>query len=123
MKKLIYVFIFILVTVTLSGCSSKKVAPGSVTEKQRFERYKKAMHLQEVRAQKYKVQLAKEKELEEKKALQRKINVIRRKLQMIPSAQYERNLDLYQQLLELDPENSIYKAKVEYYIKKVKASK
>ena len=42
-------------------------------------------------------------------------------LKTIPTKEFDKNRTLYQQLLEMDPENSFYKTKVSFYSKKLEA--
>ena len=51
------------------------------------------------------------------------ISILLTELKAIPVEQFGRNLELYQKLVELDPSNSLYRAKVSYYAYMLESTK
>ena len=54
---------------------------------------------------------------------QKKIKSILTQLKKIPSKEYQKNKNLYQQLVILDPQNKVYKDKVKHYTNKIQQEK
>jgi len=61
-------------------------------------------------------------EIYEKAKTESQIQNILLDLKKVPVEQYEKNKDLYAKLVELDPENQIFKNKLDFYTKKSKSA-
>ena len=60
-----------------------------------------------------------EREAKEKRQREAKTKEIIAKLKTVPGSEFKENKDLYQQLVKLNPENTTYQQKVDYYYQKL----